>query len=180
MTMHRRASLAALLLVFPLLAAATKVTGEPTAGFHGRGPGGFGLDGKTNQLRVEDDGTTLKITVPLATLQTGIGLRDKHMREKYLQVDKFPDVVLEVPWSGVKLPADGQTGEGSAPGKMTLHGKTKDVQVKYRIVRTGNRYQVTGHVPVNVKDYDIEVPSYMGITMQPDIDASASFTAEHS
>jgi len=176
----RRASIAALLLVLPLLAGATKLTGEPAAGFHARGPGGFGLDGKTNQLRIEDDGTTLKITVPLAGLQTGIGLRDKHMREKYLQVDKYPDAVLELPWSGVKLPADGQTADGTAPGKMTIHGKTKDVQVKYRILRTGNRYQVTGHVPVNVKDYDIEVPSYLGVTVQPDIDASASFTAEHS
>ena len=108
------------------------------AGFHGRGPGGFGLDGNTHQLRIEDDGTTLKVIVPLAGLQTGIGLRDKHMREKYLEVDKYPDAVLEVPWSGVKLPGDGQTGEGSAPGKMTLHGKSKDVQVKYRIVRTGH------------------------------------------
>jgi polyisoprenoid-binding protein YceI len=178
--MPRRASLAALLIVLPLLVAATKLTGEPTAGFHGRGPGGFGVDGKTHELRVEDDGTTLKITVPLAGLQTGIGLRDKHMREKYLQVDKFPDAILQVPWSGVKLPGDGQTGEGSAPGKMTLHGKSKDVQVKYRIVRTGTRYQVTGNVPVNLKDYDIEVPSYMGVTVQPDIDASAAFTAERS
>jgi len=178
--MPRRASLAALLIVLPLLVAATKLTGEPTAGFHGRGPGGFGVDGKTHELRVEDDGTTLKITVPLAGLQTGIGLRDKHMREKYLQVDKFPDAILEVPWSGVKLPGDGQSGEGSAPGKMTLHGKSKDVQVKYRIVRTGTRYQVTGNVPVNLKDYDIEVPSYMGVTVQPDIDASAAFTAERS
>jgi polyisoprenoid-binding protein YceI len=178
--MSRRASLAALLLALPLLAAATRVTGEPSAGFHGRGPGGFGLDGKTNQLRVEDDGTTLKITVPLGTLQTGIALRDRHMREKYLQVDKYPDAVLEVPWSGVKLPGDGQTGEGTAPGKMTIHGKSKDVQVKYRIVRAGNRYQVTGNVPVNLKDYDIEAPSYMGLTVQPDIETSASFTAEHS
>jgi hypothetical protein len=39
---------------------------------------------------------------------------------------------------------------------------------------------VTGHIPLNVKDYDIEVPSYLGVTVQPDIDASASFTAEHS
>src|SRR5215472_13064147 len=101
--MIRRASLAALLLVFPFLAAATKVTGESSAGFHGRGPGGFSVDGKTNQLRVEDDGTTLKVTVPLASLQTGIGLRDRHMREKYLQVDKFPDAVLQVPWASVKL-----------------------------------------------------------------------------
>lgn len=178
--MPRRASLAALLIVVPLLVAATRLTGEPVAGFHGRGPGGFGVDGKTHQLRIEDDGTTLKITVALAGLQTGIGLRDKHMREKYLQVDKYPDVVLEVPWSGVKLPGDGQTGEGSAPGKMTLHGKSKDVQVKYRIVRTGTRYQVTGNVPLNLKDYDIDVPSYLGVTVQPDIDTSASFTAEHS
>ena len=178
--MPRRASLAALLLVLPLLAGATKLTGEPSAGVHGRGPGGFGVDGKTTQLRIEDDGTTLKLTVPLASLQTGIGLRDRHMREKYLQVDRFPDVVLEVPWSGVKLPGDGQTGEGTAPGKMTLHGKSKDVQVKYRIVRTGTRYQVTGNVPLNLKDFDIDVPSYMGVTVQPDIETSASFTAEHS
>jgi hypothetical protein len=54
------------------------------------------------------------------------------------------------------------------------------VQVKYHIVRTGTRYQVTGNVPLNLKDYDIEVPSYMGVTVQPDIDASASFTAERS
>ena len=95
--MPRRAFLAALLIGVPLLVAATRLTGEPAAGFHGRGPGGFGVDGKTHQLRIEDDGTTLKITVPLAGLQTGIGLRDKHMREKYLQVDKYPDAVLEVP-----------------------------------------------------------------------------------
>ena len=178
--MPRRASLAALLLVLPMLAAATRLTGQPTAGFHGRGPGGFGVDGKTDQLRIDDDGTTLKITVPLATLHTGIGLRDKHMREKYLQVDKYPDAVLEVPWSGVKLPGDGQTSEGTAPGKMTIHGKSKEVKAKYRIVRTGTRYQVTGNVPLNLKDYDIDVPSYMGVTVQPDIDTSVSFTAEHS
>jgi len=178
--MPRRASLVALLLVLPLLAGATRLEGQPSAGFHGRGPGGFGVDGKTDQLRIDDDGTTLKITVPLATLHTGIGLRDKHMREKYLQVDKYPDAVLEVPWSSVKLPGDGQTGEGTVPGKMTIHGKSKDVKAKYRIVRTGNRYQVTGNVPLNLKDYDIDVPSYLGVTVQPDIETSVSFTAEHS
>lgn len=178
--MPRRAFLAALLLAFPLLAAGTQLTGEPAAGFHARGPGGFSLEGKTGQLRLEDDGTTLKITVPLAGLRTGISLRDRHMREKYLQVDRYPDAVLEVPWSSVKLPADAQTSEGTAPAKMTLHGKTRDVQVKYRIVRTGSRYQVTGNVPLNIKDYEIDVPSYFGVTVQPEIDARASFTAERS
>ena len=86
----------ALLLALPV-PAVTQVTGEPTAGFHGRGPGGFSLEGKTHQLKVEDDGSVVKFTVPLASLETGIGLRDRHMREKYLQVDKYPDAVLELP-----------------------------------------------------------------------------------
>ncbi|HTS81101.1 MAG TPA: YceI family protein [Myxococcaceae bacterium] len=178
--MPRRLFPLALLLVLPLLAGATRVTGEPTAGFHGRGPGGFSLEGKTHQLRIEDDGTALKIVVPLAGLQTGISLRDRHMREKYLEVEKYPEAVLELPWSGVKLPEDGQTAEGNAAGKMTLHGKSHDVQVKYRVTRSGTSYQVSGNVPLNLNDYGIAVPSYFGITVQPDIDTSASFTAEHA
>ena len=63
---------------------------------------------------------------------------------------------------------------------MSLHGKTHDVDARYRIVRTGNRYQVSGNVPINLKDYDIDVPSYLGVTIQPDIETSASFTAERS
>ncbi len=176
--MARRAPLFALLLVLPLLVAATRVTGEPAAGFHGRGPGGFSLDGTTHQLRIEDDGTTLKIVVPLAGLQTGISLRDRHMREKYLQVEQYPDAVLELPWSAVKLPEDGRTIDATAPGKMTLHGRSHDVQVKYRVTRSGNRYQVTGGVPLKITDYGIDIPSYFGVTVQPDIDTSATFTAE--
>ncbi|HUM11548.1 MAG TPA: YceI family protein [Myxococcaceae bacterium] len=178
--MRRHVTLVTVLLALPLLAAATRVTGEPTAGFHGRGPGGFSLEGTTHQLRIEDDGTVLKIVVPLGGLQTGISLRDRHMREKYLEVEKYPDAVLELPWSAVKLPEDGRTSEGTAPGKMSLHGQSHDVQVKYRIARTGNRYQVTGTVPLNITNYGIDVPSYFGITVQPDVEASASFTAERA
>ncbi len=178
--MPRRASLLTVLLALPLLAATTRVTGEPTAAFQGRGPGGFSLEGKTHQLRIEDDGTTLKIVVPLAGLQTGISLRDRHMREKYLQVEQYPDAVLELPWSAVKLPEDGGTIDATAPGKMTLHGKSHDVQVKYRATRSGNRYQVTGTVPLNITDYGIDVPSYFGVTVQPDVEARASFTAERA
>ncbi len=178
--MARRTSLLVVLAALPLLAAATKVTGEPTAGFRGRGPGGFSLEGKTHQLRVEDDGTTLKVIVPLSGLQTGISLRDRHMREKYLEVDKYPDAVLSLPWSSVKLPEDGRTAEATAPGTMALHGKTHDVQVRYRLARSGNSYQVSGDIALDIRDYGIEIPSYFGITVQPEIETSTTFSAEHS
>lgn len=178
--MGRRVSLLAVLAALPLLSAATTVNGEPTASFRGRGPGGFSLEGKTHQLRVEDDGKVLRIVVPLAGLQTGISLRDRHMREKYLEVEKYPDAVLSLPWSAVKLPEDGRTLDGSAPGTMALHGKTHDVQVRYRLSRSGSTYQVSGDVPLDIRDYGITIPSYFGITVQPEIETSTTFTAEHT
>jgi len=177
--MHRRA-LVPLLLAMPLLSGAARVEGEPSAGFRGHGPGGFSLEGQTHQLRLEDDGARLKILVPLAGLQTGISLRDRHMREKYLEVERYPDAVLEVAWSALRLPADGQTTDGTAPGKMTLHGQTHDVQVAYRISHSGARYQVSGRLPLKMTDYGISVPSYLGVTVKPDVEASASFTAERT
>lgn len=176
--MARRSSFLAVLAALPLLAAATRVTGEPAAGFRGRGPGGFSLEATTHQLRVEDDGTTLKVVVPLSGLQTGIALRDRHMREKYLEVQKYPDAVLALTWSAVKLPEDGRSLEATAPGMMTLHGKSHEVQARYKIARSGSSYQVSGNVALDIRDYGIEIPSYFGVTVQPDIDASASFTAE--
>ena len=168
-----------LALWIPLLGLAeAKLSGAPTAGFQGRGPGGFTLEGTTGVLKLQDDGTTLKITVPLGQLTTGIALRDKHMKEKYLEVGKFPELVLEVPWAAVKLPQDGQRLEGSGTGKVTLHGQTREVPIRYALQRTGTRYQVTGHAAINLKDFGIEVPSYFGVTVQPDIDARATFTAD--
>ena len=176
--MVRRTSLLAVLAALPLLAAATQVTGESTAGFRGRGPGGFSLEGTTHQLRVEDDGTTLKVVVPLSGLQTGIALRDRHMREKYLEVEKYPDAVLALPWSAVKLPEDGRSLEATSPGTMTLHGQSHEVQARYKIARSGTSYRVSGNVALDIRNYGIDIPSYFGVTVQPDIEASASFTAE--
>src|SRR5262249_33696873 len=131
-----------LALGIPFLALAeAKLTGQPTAGFTGHGPGGLTPEGPTHELRPPGDRTLLKITVPLGQMTTGIALRDRHMREKYLEVGKFPELVMEVPWSAVKLPGDGQQLEGSGTGKVTLHGQTKDVPIRYALQRTGSRYQ---------------------------------------
>lgn len=169
----------ALLLTMPAFAAVQR-TGEASAVFRGKGPAGFKIEGKTSELKVEDTGQAVRFTVPLDTLRTGISLRDRHMKEKYLETQRYPNAVLEVPWSQVKLPQDGQESRGEAKGKMTLRDHTKDVQVKYTVKRVGSVYQVSGEVPLNIKDYDIEVPSYMGITVKPDITTQVAFSATKS
>jgi polyisoprenoid-binding protein YceI len=170
------------LLVLPALSAlaAVEKKGESSAAFTGKGPAGFKLEGKTQELKLQDDGQVLKVIVPLANLKTGIDLRDRHLREKYLEVQKYPDAVLEVPWASLQLPEDGKSTSGKGKGKMTLHGKTKEVSFSYTVQRSGNTYQVTGNTPLNVKDFDITIPSYMGVTVKPDIETVVSFTATKS
>jgi polyisoprenoid-binding protein YceI len=177
MVLSRRLA-AVLLLLAPVLALGeARITGQPTAGFTGKGPAGFAVEGISHEVKLQDDGTVLRIIVPLAQLKTGIALRDRHMREKYLQVDQYPDAVLEVPWSAVQLPGDGQSAESSGKGKLTLHGQTHDVPIQYAVRRMGTQYQVTGHAAVNVKDFGVDIPSYFGLTLQPDIATTVTFTA---
>jgi polyisoprenoid-binding protein YceI len=170
----RSAALLAVLLSTSALAL--QQTGASEASFSGKGPAGFRLTGKTQELTLAEKGPAVVVTVPLSKLETGISLRDRHMREKYLEVEKYPNAVLELQRSAVQLPADGQTSQGRAKGKMTLHGQTRDVEFGYVIKRAGDTYQVQGTLPLNIKQYGIEIPSYMGITVQPDIETAVSFS----
>lgn len=44
------------------------------------GPAGLRIAGNSRELSFEDDGTTLTFKVPLASIDTGIGLRNRHLR----------------------------------------------------------------------------------------------------
>ncbi len=152
--------------------------GESTADFSGSGPAGFKITGKTQTVDVKDDGKALTVTVSLKDLETGIGLRDRHMRDKYLEVDKFPDATLSVPLDALKVPADGQVVEAEAKGTFSLHGQTKEVSFTYKATNAKGTFTVEGQAPINYRDFGINVPSYMGITVKPDLTVTTRFVAK--
>ena len=79
---------------------------------------------------------------------------------------------LVVDRAALKFPADGQESSASAPGQLTIHGQTKPVTFTYKAARSGSAYQVSGAVHVNLKDHGIDVPSYAGVTVKPDVDVA--------
>jgi polyisoprenoid-binding protein YceI len=159
------------------LAGMTK-SGEGMAMFKGVGPAGFKIEGKTNSVDLKDDGKTLTVVVGLKDLDTGIDLRNKHMRDKYLEVEKYPEATLAVPLDSVKWPEDGKSTSGEAKGTFSVHGKSKEISFKYKVANAGGTFTVEGDAPVNFKEHDVNVPSYMGITVKPDITIVAKFTAK--
>lgn len=167
--------LGALFVLVPgyALAALQGATGANVA-FTATGPAGMRIVGTTHELRVTESNGIVTVTVPLRNLDTGIALRDSHMKEKYLEVPQFPNAELVVPRSALQIPTTSDVS-GDVAAKISIHGQTRDVRFHYEAHKNGARIEVRGRVKVNMRDFGIEVPSYLGITVKPEVNVAVDF-----
>jgi len=154
--------------------------GTAQVSFSASGPGGLRIEGQTQELEVRNQGESLAVIVPLRNLSTGIALRDRHMKEKYLETDKYPTAELKVARGELKVPAAGGIEENTANGLLTLHGSEKKVPFKYRATESGGAYTIDGSLHVNMGDFGIATPTFMGATVRPDVDVKASFRLQQA
>jgi polyisoprenoid-binding protein YceI len=122
------------------------------------------------------DGT---LAVDLRTLDTGISLRNEHLREKYLEVDKgagYDQAVLsDLALQG--LNPDAPAGKGSFTGSLMLHGTKKTVTGPVEVRQAGTGWRVRASFPVNLSDYNIDKPRYLGVGVKDTVQVSVTFTA---
>ena len=142
---------------------------------------GAGFEAHTNELRgeltVADSGeVTGAVDVTLATLSTGIGLRDRHMRDTYLEVgrgDGFATARLE------HIQLARHDGPTTFSGILTLHGQqhpiagTADLQWQ----RDG-RVRVQARFPISIGTFGIAPPRYLGMGVQDQADVSVTVWAD--
>jgi polyisoprenoid-binding protein YceI len=164
-----------LLGLTPVARAALSGPSESRVSFQAWGPAGMKIEGTTPDLSLADQGDNIVITVPLANLGTGISLRDRHMKEKYLEVQKYPSATLSISRTALKLPSGEDKVETDVPSMINLHGQTRPVTVHYEAKRDGSSLSARGKFHINMTDFGITVPSYLGVTVKPDVDVSANF-----
>ena len=119
------------------------------------------------------------LAVDLRSLDTGIGLRNDHMKEKYLEVDKgagYDKAVLsDIEVKG--LNADAPDGKGSFTGSLMLHGVKKTVSGPAEVRKAGAGLRVKASFPVNLPDYNIAEPRYLGVGVKNTVQVEVTFTA---
>ncbi len=132
-----------------------------------RGPSGLGS--YSGELRVA-----------LETLDTGIGLRNEHLRSTYLEIDRGPgfrDAVL----SGIVLdeppPAGDRRHETGFSGTLTLHGVQQAVGGEAALRRRNGRMQVEAEFALSLDAFDIPPPRYLGIGVRDTIEVTVRFEA---
>jgi polyisoprenoid-binding protein YceI len=104
----------------------------------------------------------LDFYVDLNTLNTGIKLRDKHMRDNYLETKKYPfaefnGAIKEVVPVGFK-----GTQQVTAKGKFKIHGVEKTMEIPGTLIYVNeNKVQLKTSFPIKLSDFGIAVPSVL-------------------
>ena len=145
---------------------------------------GGSFDVKTNALSGSVSANASRSTaldgslaVDLHTLDSGISLRNEHLRQQYLEVDKAPGyeqaVLTDIELQG--LNRDAPQGKGSFTGSLALHGVTKPVAGAVEVRKGGAGLQVKASFPVRLSDYAIAEPRYLGVGVKDTVQVNVTF-----
>lgn len=106
----------------------------------------------------------------LDLLETGIGMRDRHMKEKYLETGKFKEAVLKL--NDVHVPAEllRSGGEFKTNGQLSLHGTERPIDVSIRFTKEGEKIKALSAFKLKLSDYTIEIPKFSGITVADEVE----------
>ncbi|HVP61314.1 MAG TPA: YceI family protein, partial [Myxococcaceae bacterium] len=175
---QRRLSLLAFSLLLTtggLVKAGVDAPSGAAVRFSMQGTAGLQIEGVTHELLLTQQEGNLVFRVPLAGLDTGIGLRNRHMRG-YLDVTQFPDAELHVTRKGVAFPSPGKTVESDTRGTFTLHGISRPCSIHYRVEQgQPGEYRVHGTTRIDIRDFRIEVPAW-GVRIDPSVGIQVDFT----
>ena len=105
----------------------------------------------------------------LSTIKTGIALRDEHMRENYLEVDKFPFAEF----FGTMTQAFDPNKQGLQPvevkGTFTVHGQSQEVTITGTAEVTSEGIEILASWPIQLSDYQIPIPKVLYYRLSNDM-----------
>lgn len=104
------------------------------------------------------------IHVSAAALDTGLEDRNTAMCE-HLGTNTNPEITFE--WTAFEadtVAEDTMKVDGTAKGRMTIHGVTHEVSMPVHMsVDDSRRLLIEGSMPLKMSDYEVEVPSKLGL-----------------
>ena len=100
------------------------------------------------------------LEVDLNTLDTGIGLRNRHMRENYLETDIYQYTYFQGKFDSISEVSNDEY-KVLVEGTMFIHGERKDLMVKGKLKKTDLGFRITSSFELKLSDYKIDIPELM-------------------
>ena len=110
------------------------------------------------------DVITVQLEVEMASFDTGISLRDKHMRDNHLHTEEFPKALF----IGGKLSelserelVEGGRINGVIEGELELHGVRRQETARFEMQLSGGLLRIVARFAITLGDYDIPRPRFL-------------------
>jgi hypothetical protein len=128
----------------------------------------------TGTLTAANGGGALdgQIVVDLRTLDAGIDLRTRHLRDTYLEVGKgegFDQAILS------KITVGALEGRVAFDGTLQLHGTARPVSGMAELRRASGGLRVEATFPVTIAAFAIAEPRYLGVGVRDVVQVRVSF-----
>jgi len=136
------------------------------------------FDGRTNKVTgaisadpLKPSASTVEITIDMASLNTGNTLRNREMRELYLETRQHPTSSFKsVSVAAPDSIGPNQPAEIKVTGDFTLHGVTKRMTIPVRVVLIPDgRIHATSSFTVHMPDFGINVPKNILVTVDDNV-----------
>ena len=132
------------------------------------------LSGDVTPASDEQGAVRGTLKVELQTLETGIGIRDRHMKNNYLEVEKGPAFATAT-IEDIRI--EKMEGKTVFSGMLSLHGQKKKVSGAAELQQKDGKIRVQAQFPVKVSEFEIPAPTYLGVGVRDEIQIKVSMMA---
>lgn len=113
--------------------------------------------------------TNVKFVMPAKNLKSTKGKMMDNKAYDALQASKHPNITFTATSMNI--------GKGAVTGKMTIAGVTKNASIPVTVVKNGASYTITGTEKMNLSDYGMDRPGFMGVKTGDAITVTVNITA---
>ena len=116
----------------------------------------------------------LYIEVQLNTLDAGNSMYNRHMKEEYLETQKYPYASYEASITKIERGSD-STLLVHTSGLFSIHGVARKLDIIGQAKPVGDGWNVTCAFAVKMSDHDITLPKMMFMSADEVIDVNLDF-----
>lgn len=115
---------------------------------------------KITQLsgNIDKDGK-VTIDVPIAKLDTGVGIRNERLNKLFFNSDVFPKATVTAQLPSSVLSSDVLVEQMTLPASVTLFGKEQALSFTVNILKSGNNIAVSTVSPTMINAAQFGIPS---------------------
>jgi polyisoprenoid-binding protein YceI len=131
--------------------------------------GNLSVSGDTNGYQI----SAITVTANLTSLHSvdQVAGRDVSQRDgvvsRQLSVQQFPNAMFAATSASVSGAVTSAPVDVTVPGKLTIHGVTKDVTLTAKAQLVGDKVEIAGTLTINMTDYGVSPPQAPFVTVDP-------------